>query len=78
MSEPVSEPRSGFLEESPGHKSATRLAALAMTAAIVGLVVALAAYVLVARPPEAAVIGAVAAPIAPLAAGVWAALKERE
>ena len=67
----------GFLEESPGVKSATRLAALAMTAAVVLLCLALAAYLLTSESPSATVIGALAAPLAPLAGGIFAALKVR-
>lgn len=65
----------GFLEESEGVRSATRLAALAMAGGVLVLVVSLAVYI--HRSPDGGVIAAVGSVIAGLAAGTWAALKVR-
>lgn len=67
----------GFLEEAPGVKSMARLAVLLQAIGILLLSLALAVYLVIARPPDAAVIGAFAAPLAPLAGGIWGALKTR-
>ena len=67
----------GFLEEEPGVKSMARLAVAGLTIAALFLAAA-AAYVAVrSRPDAAAIIGALAAPLSALAAGIFAALKMR-
>jgi len=67
----------GFLEESPGVKSMTRLCAALLVSAVLLLAIALAVYLLTADTPNAGVITAFAAPMVPLAGGVWGALHER-
>lgn len=68
----------GFLEEKPGVKSATRLSALAMTAGALCIVLAACVVAIRGGPDAATIIGVLAAPLVPLAAGIWAALKERD
>lgn len=72
----------GFLEESPGVRSMTRLAVLLASLGVLVLTLALAAYLLAAKPltdapPDSGVIAALGVPLVALAGGVWAALRER-
>lgn len=70
--------RTGFLEESPGVKSATRLTALILACGAV-LPLAWACAALALRDPKDAAgpIAAMGAVIAGLAVGIWGALRER-
>lgn len=64
----------GFLEESPGTRSMTRLAVLLMCIAV--LVLAISAAI-AATQKDAATVAAMGSPILGLAGGIWGALKER-
>lgn len=66
----------GFLEESAGVRSMTRLCALLMVVGCLGIVAAI-VWVALKRPDAQSVITALGVPLVPLAGGVWGALKER-
>lgn len=68
----------GFLEESPGVKSMTRLCAAAMTLGVLIIIVSVAIVAVRGKDSAVTIITAAAAPLIPLAGGIWAALKERE
>lgn len=70
-------PRTGFLEEAPGVKSATRL--LACAAGFGGFVVLLTCIFVATRDSanSAGIIAALSAASAGAFAGAWAAIKER-
>lgn len=70
-------PPIGFLEETAGVRSMTRLVVLLMAIGVLALTCSLAAYLLVADAPDAGVIIAAAGPLGALAAGLWKALQER-
>ena len=72
----------GFLEEADGVRSIARLAVLLQSIGVLILCVALGIYLLGAKAftgagPDAGVIASFAAPLAPLAGGIWGALKQR-
>lgn len=72
----------GFFEESANVRSMTRLCAFLMALAVVLLAIGLVAYLLIATlrqggKPDAGVITAFAAPMVPLAGGIWGALRAR-
>lgn len=67
----------GFLEESPGERSMTRLAVLILVCAIVLLCLAIAVVAVVRAESAPAIIAAIGVAIGTLAGGVWGALRER-
>ena len=67
----------GFLEEAPGVKSMTRLCAAALTVGALIIIIAVAIVAVQGKESAVAIITAAIAPLAPLAAGIWAALKVR-
>lgn len=71
----MSGPVTGFLEESPGVRSMTRLCALLMACGALLLLLTICAVAL--WKPDATVIASLAAPLVPLAGGLWGALRER-
>jgi hypothetical protein len=66
----------GFLEESPGVRSSTRLYAGLITVGVLGLIGTI-CYVAIKKPDPDGTIAALAAPLVPLCAGLWGALRER-
>lgn len=72
MTEPT-----GFLEESPGVRSMTRLTAALLIAGVLVLVVAIAVVAVRGGENAAGVIAAIGAPMLGLAGGIWGALRER-
>lgn len=67
----------GFFHEASGERSMTRLLAFAMACGVLLLVLAAVVVGIRGGAGAPAVIAALAAPAAPLAAGIWAALRER-
>lgn len=67
----------GFLEESPGVHSATRLIALLMVVGCLALVAVIGAVALLKPEQAPGIIAAIGVPLVGLAAGIWGALKER-
>lgn len=65
----------GFLEESPGVRSMARLAVLLQSIGVLLLIATISAVALC--KPDATVIASLAAPLVPLAAGIFGALRER-
>lgn len=66
----------GFLEEAPGVKSSTRLYAGLIMVGVLALIGTI-CYVAIKNPSPEGTIAALAAPLVPLCAGLWGALRER-
>lgn len=65
-----------FWEEAPGVQSMTRLCAFLIVLGVLGLIAAV-IWVAVTRPEPEGTIAALAAPLVPMLAGLWGALRER-
>lgn len=73
----MSEPTTGFLEEAPGEKSSTRLAAMLLVAGCLGLIAAIVVVAIWRTKDAPGVIAAIGAVMIPLAGGIWGALSAR-
>lgn len=67
----------GFLEESPGVHSMTRLAVAALIVGILAMIGAICIVAVHGGEHAAGIIGAIGGAMIPLAGGVWGALHER-
>lgn len=72
MSEPI-----GFLEESAGVRSMTRLAVAALVVGILALIAAICVVAAKGGDQAAGIIAAIGGVMIPLAGGIWGALHER-